>query len=314
MTHLRAQAIQNVVLMLVAAIVAVGPVCAQQTHMQEKRAEPKKMHYRLSYTPLYQFDTDLERGGSFDVHRHFLRFDVSRIIDRNWMVGLGLGFDYERWNFSGSGALAVIDPWDEIVRPGISIPIIYSTASRWRWMVVPSLEFAGASGAQAGESLSYGAVLSAAHAFNSNLMVGFGAGVFDRLDEWEAFPFVVIDWRIKDRFKICNPFTAGPVGPAGLELVYTPSDRWDLGVGGAYRSYRFRLDDSSSVADGIGEVEFLATFLRFGWRFGKGYQLDLNGGALFSGNITIDDENGNELGETDYDTSPFVGVTMRGQF
>jgi hypothetical protein len=37
-------------------------------------------------------------------------------------------------------------------------------------------------------------------------------------------------------------------------------------------------------------------------------------GALMSGSITIDDENGNELGQTDYDTAPFVGLTVKGRF
>ena len=104
------------------------------------------------------------------------------------------------------------------------------------------------------------------------------------------------------------------VGPAGLELVYTPDRSWEMGVGSAYRSYRFRMDDSSAVADGIGEVDFWAPFMRVGWRLGKYYHLDINGGALVGGSITIEDENGNELGQTDYDTAPFIGVTLKGDF
>ena len=80
------------------------------------------------------------------------------------------------------------------------------------------MDFAGASGAETGESLSYGAVLSAAYAFGPDLMVGLGAGVFERLDQSEVFPYVVIDWKINDRLRLTNPFRAGPVGPAGLEL------------------------------------------------------------------------------------------------
>lgn len=273
-----------------------------------------KTMVRFSYTPIYQFETDLDSGGSFDVQRHFLRFDVSRFIDRHWTVGLGLSLDYERWDFSGIAGLAGIDLWDEIFRPGISLPVFYSTGGKWRFGVIPSIEFAGASGAEASESLSYGAVLSAAYAVRPNLMLGLGTGLFERLDQSEAFPFVVIDWTINERLRLTNPFRAGPVGPAGLELVYAPDRSWEMGVGGAYRSYRFRLDDSSAVADGIGEVDFWAPFLRVGWRMGKHYRFDINAGAMVGGSITIEDENGNELGETDYDTAPFVGATLKGQF
>ena len=229
-------------------------------------------------------------------------------------MGLGLSFDYERWDFSGIAGLAGVDLWDEIFRPGISLPVFYSTGGKWRFGVIPSIDFAGASGAEASESLSYGAVLSAAYAVRPDLMLGLGTGIFDRLDQSEVFPFVVIDWKINDRLRLTNPFRAGPVGPAGLELVYAPDGSWEMGAGGAYRSYRFRLDDSSAVADGIGEVDFWAPFLRVGWRVGEHYRVDINGGAMLGGSITIEDENGNQLGETDYDAAPFVGLTLKGQY
>ena len=145
-------------------------------------------------------------------------------------------------------------------------------------------------------------------------LLGLGAGIFERLDQTDAFPFVVINWKINDRMRLTNPFRAGPVGPAGLELVYTPGDRWEMGIGGAYRSYRFRLDDSSVVADGIGQVDFWAPFARIGRKLGKHYRLDLNGGATFNGKIIIEDQNARHIGETDYDTAPFVGITFQGQF
>ena len=300
-------------LLLVFAAMAVPVRSDAQSTESGERGRSKTM-VRFSYTPIYQFDTDLDSGGSFDVQRHFLRFDISRFINRQWIVGLGLSLDYERWNFSDIDGLAGVDLWDEIFRPGISLPVFYSTGGKWRFGVIPSIEFAGASGAEASESLSYGAVLSAAYTFGPNLMLGLGTGIFERLDKSEVFPFVVIDWKINERLRLTNPFRAGPVGPAGLELVYSPEGGWEMGMGGAYRSYRFRLDDSSAVADGIGEVKFWAPFLRVGWRMGERYRFDINGGAMVGGSITIEDENGNELGETDYDTAPFVGVTLKGQF
>ena len=299
-------------LLVFAAIVLPGHADAQSTASGER--DRAKTGYRFSYTPIYQFETDLDSGGNFDVQRHFLRFDVSRSIDQNWRVGLGLSFDYERWDFSDIVGLAGVDLWDEIFRPGISVPVFYSTGDKWRFGIIPSIEFSGATGAEASESLSYGAVLSASYAVRPNLMLGLGFGIFERLEASDVFPFVVIDWKINKQLRLTNPFRAGPVGPAGLELVYSPNGNWEMGVGGAYRSYRFRLDDSTAVADGIGEVDFWAPFLRVGWRLGEHYRVNINGGALVGGSITIEDENGNALGDTDYDTAPFLGVTIKGQF
>ena len=270
--------------------------------------------YRFSYTSLYQFETDLDAGGKFDVQRHLLRFNMSRVVNRNWMVGLGLSFDYDHWDFGEIQGLAGVDLWDDIYRPGISLPIFYTTANRWRLAVIPSMDLAGASGADAQESISYGAIFSAARSLRPGLMLGLGVGLFERLDQGEIFPYLVIDWQITDQWKLSNPFQAGPVGPAGLELSYTGNDLWELGVGGAYRSYRFRLGDSSTVADGIGEVEFWAPFIRLGRRLGPKISLDLNAGALLSGQITIEDQDSDELGDTGYDPAPFVGVTLKGRF
>lgn len=163
-------------------------VSSQPTEAETGGKEAPKTGFHFSYTPTYQFEADLDHGGDFDVQRHFLRFDMSRFIDKHWTVGLGLSFDYERWNFSDAAILPSTGPWDEIFRPGISIPIFYSTGSNWRFGIIPSINFAGATGAEVSESLSYGTVLSAAYGFGPNLMLGLGAGIFDRLASQRYFP------------------------------------------------------------------------------------------------------------------------------
>ncbi len=145
-------------------------------------------------------------------------------------------------------------------------------------------------------------------------MLGIGAGIFERLDQFEMFPYVVINWQINEQFRLTNPFPAGPVGPAGVELVYAPVNSLEVGIGGAYRSYRFRLDDSSMVADGIADMTFWAPFLRVGWKLDEDYRFDVNTGLLMDGSLTIEDADGHELGETDFDAAPFVGVTLKGKF
>ena len=128
------------------------------------------------------------------------------------------------------------------------------------------------------------------------------------------FPFIVINWKINEQLRLSNPFRAGPAGPAGLELIYSPQRNWELGVGGAYRSYRFRLDDTSAVPNGIGENEFLAGFLRVQRKLGSKWSLDLATGALFAGELTIENSDGNGRGEDKYDTAPFVALTLEGKF
>jgi hypothetical protein len=298
-------------LLLCSAVAATGePVWGQN----KNGVRTGSYRYSFSYTPIYQFETDLDNGGSFDVSRHYVRFDVTRSFGRSLRMGLGLSYDFEKWNFRDLPTVAGATPWSSLHRPGVSLPVFYTFADSWILGITPTVEFSGESGAQIDESLIYGGIVSLAHPFSRDLFLGIGFGVFDQLEDTSFFPFVIIEWTISEQFRVTNPLRAGPAGPAGLELVYAPVDNWELGVGGAYRTYRFRLDDQSAVPDGVGENEFLVAFLRLQRKIGARLTLDLTGGALFGGELSIDNVDGDEIGSDDYDPSPFLALTFAGEF
>ncbi|KPJ77873.1 MAG: hypothetical protein AMJ54_06300 [Deltaproteobacteria bacterium SG8_13] len=281
--------------------------------LEKTNGKSPSFFYSFSYTPLYQFETDLNRSGSFDVSRHYLRFDVMRRFNRNLRAGVGLSYDFEKWDFNNLSTVAGASPWSKIHRPGISLPVFYSFADSWTLGVIPSIELAGESGARSSESLTSGAVVSLAHPFSQRLALGLGFGIFDRLEKTRIFPFILINWEINEQLRLSNPLRAGPAGPAGLELVYM-LHRWELGIGGAYRSYRFRLDDTSAAPNGVGENEFVAAFFRVQRKLGPNLALDLAAGGLFAGELTVEDSNGIKIGADEYDTSPFVALTLAGKF
>lgn len=152
----------SLLLFALALVLTAVSTQAAEPSISSKKKGPSS-GYKLSYTPIYQFNTDMDAGGKFDVQRHLIRFGTNRFINRNWMVGLGMGFDYEQWDFTQAGGLAGVDLWDEIFRTSIGIPIIYSPGNQWRFGFIPTADFAGASGAEIDESASYGAVLTAAY-------------------------------------------------------------------------------------------------------------------------------------------------------
>ena len=290
---------------------AALPIDFEPARGQEK--ENGTLSYSFSYTPIYQVETDLDRGGSFDVSRHYLRFDIMRSFKPNLRAGLGISYDFEKWNFRNLSNVAGASPWSSIHRPGVGLPVFYAFEDSWTLGVTPTVELSGESGAKADESLTYGAVASLGRTFSRNLFLGVGFGLFDRLEKTKFFPFILINWKINDQLRLSNPFRAGPAGPAGLELVYTPQN-WELGIGGAYRSYRFRLGDTSTVPNGVGENEFVAGFLRAQRKLGSNLSLDLAVGALFGGELTIENSKGDKLGADAYDTAPFVALTFAGRF
>lgn len=291
-----------------------APVQAQDKPEQEDQ-QRGSIDYSFSYTPAYLFKTDLDNGGDFDVNSHDLRLKLMLPFHRQWRVGLGLSYDYEDWNFDDLSRVAgAATPWSAIHRPAVSLPIAYTYSNDWTLSFSPTLGYSGEAGAGLNDSLVYGAVASLIHPFSRDLFFGLGVGIFNLLEETRFSPFIAVNWRITDQIRISNPFEAGPAGPAGLELVYSPTEKWELGVGGAYRSYRFRLDEDSSEPGGIGENEFLVGFLRIQRRLTKRWKLDFVGGALFEGKLSIENADGDDIQSDRYNPAPIVALTFSGQF
>lgn len=280
--------------------------------LQTQAAGPPAV--KFSYTPVYQYETDIDQGGSFSVDRHLLRLDFSNFINRQTGVGLGLHYDLENWNFKNIGSVAGATPWREVHRPTLNFSLFYAPSREWKFLVAPSVGLARTPGAKSSDSQVYGVVFSAMRSLNPDLTLGIGLGVFDRLDKVRAFPFIAIAWKINQQWQLKNPFPAGPVGPAGLELSWNPENPWEFGFGGAWRSYRFRLSEESNVPNGIGEVEFIAGFLRLSRTLSPHFSIDFSGGGLFSGSLNIDNPDGSGLGSSNFDTAPFVALTLKGQY
>ena len=96
--------------------------------------------------------------------------------------------------------------------------------------------------------------------------------------------------------------------------MYSPAEYWELALGGAYRFYRFRLENKSAVPDGIGDNKFVVAYLRVQRKLGANFSIDLAGGALFAGKLSIEDATGDNLGSDNYDPSPFLALTLAGKF
>jgi hypothetical protein len=230
------------------------------------------------------------------------------------MAGITLNYAYYDNRFALPNAFSAAAPWGDVERVGLNVPLSVRTDAGWAFVLTPSLDYFRERDADWGESLTYGAVLSAARSFGPKNRLGFGLGVYQQLEEVRAFPFLVVDWQLSERLRLNNPLPAGPTGPAGLELNYRASARWELGAGAAYRRVRFRLSEDGAFPGGIGEESGVITFLHAATRLGPTVSLDLYGGALLSGELSVEDRNGEALARHGFDSAPLLGATLRVRF
>jgi hypothetical protein len=266
----------------------------------------------LSVTPFYQGRAGLDGGGRFSAAGAITRLGVTRRLGARGFWGLTLNYDYTDYRFDDADAFGGEAPWNDVQRVGLSVPIQFVTGS-WGWLIAPSVDYFRETGADWNDALSYGAVVSGVRQFSSGRL-GLGLGVFNRLEKVKVFPFVPVDWRLSERWRLTNPLAAGPTGPAGLEAMYAFATGWEIGAGGAYRSVRFRLNDSGPAASGVGEERGIVGFLHLTRKLDPRLALDLYAGAIFDGQLKVEDSHGDTLTEADFDTAPLVGLTLSARF
>jgi hypothetical protein len=268
----------------------------------------------VSVTPVYQGKGDLDGGGDYSAWSAIVRAGVSGSIGGANRAGLTFNYDYSDYSFSNPAAFGGVAPWGVVQRYGVAAPLFFAVPDAWVLSVVPSVDVLRENGADAGESLNWGGIISATRVFGDGNRVGFGLGVFERIEKTSVFPLLLIDWKLTDRWRLVNPLTAGPTGPAGLELDYRLDSGWNVGLGAAWRTTRFRLSETGPVPNGIGEERALPVFLRATRSLGQGMSLNLYAGVITNGRLRVEDPSGNELREVDFDPAPILGATFSARF
>ena len=94
------------------------------------------------------------------------------------------------------------------------------------------------------------------------------------------------------------------------ELNYRLNPSWELGIGTAYRSVRFRLIDNGPFPSGIGEENGVIVFLHAATQISGESTLDLYGGAVLNGELQVEDSHGHDIAQQGFDTTPMFGMTL----
>lgn len=264
-------------------------------------------------TFIQQFNTDLDAGGDFSVSSIGARYNLFHSLGEGKSLGGSFGYRADSFDFGGAGGLGKADPWDTI--HSLSLTGLYGTplGGDWDLRLAPSLTLAGESSAAISDSLIYGGVFTFSRTFSESLTLGIGAGVFSELEEINGFPILAVRWEFAPGWTLQNPLRPGPTGPAGLEVSYKVDD-WDLGIGAAYRSYRFRLADDAPVSGGIGEYTSNPLFLRASRSINRSFSFDVYGGVLLGGSLKVDDSGGGGLVDSDFEAAPFAAISLTGRF
>jgi hypothetical protein len=268
-----------------------------------------------SVTPIAETNTDLDQGGEVSADGVIARFGFSSDLGGGLRAGLGFNYDYFDYTFTNPVAFDGVAPWGVLKRYGVSAPLQYRVSPEWMLGVTPSADWFREDGAQTSDALAWGAVFSAVRLFPDGNRIGLGLGVYDQIEDTSVFPFLIVDWRLGERWRLINPLPSGPTGGAGFEIDYEFGAGWSLGVGFTFRQYRFRLSENGPVPDGIGEQRGRPVFLRGTYAFSPAVALHLFAGVVTAGKLVVEDRNGNLVREDDLDNvAPLFALTLVGRF
>lgn len=268
----------------------------------------------LSVTPVYQGKGDLDGGGHYSAQSAMMRIGVLGELGRSNRASATLKYDYTDHSFSHPGRFGNAAPWNSVQRYGVSTSMSFGLDDGWSVGLAPSFDWFHENGSDAGDAFTWGGIVSASKRFENDNRLGFGMGAFDRIEETSVFPFLLVDWRIGDRWRLMNPLPAGPTGPAGLELEYRFDTGWNVGIGAAWRNARFRLRNDGAVPNGIGEERGVPVFFRATRTLDEQTSLNLYAGLVTAGQLRIEDSSGRELNRVDFDTAPLFGATYSARF
>ena len=270
----------------------------------------------VSVVGINQFNTNLNSGGNFGWSHASASLGLVNNLSPVTTVGVSVRYESEFWNWGNMQAynLGGKNPWTTILSPGVSFLYSHKLDSGWKLNAIPTIESTGEPGVELGNSLTYGAILNASKQLSPSLNLGLGTGVFRQIDTNRIFPFLVIDWKITDRWNLNNPFPGGPAGGAGLELSYAFTPQFKVSGGAAYRSYRFRLNNASAYAGGVGQNKFIPVFAKFSYAFDRTTILDFYTIANVGGSVSAIDTNGNTVLSTSYKTAPAIALNLVKRF
>lgn len=277
-------------------------------------AEPGSWQSFISISPVHQGGADIDDGGRFRAGGAIVRGGASRDLGGGVRAGIALNYDYRDYSFSRNTAFGTTAPWGTVQRYGISVPLSFALDGGWSIGIAPSVDWFKENGAKSSDSLAWGAMFSGTRQFESGNRIGLGVGVFSQIEKTSAFPFVIVDWRLNDRWRLTNPLPSGPTGPAGLEIDYRFDGGWTAGVGVAYRVNRFRLSDSGPVSNGVGEERGVPVFLRLTRNLSPQLALHLYGGVVTNGRLRVENSSGRRLQTEKFGSAPLVGLSLIGRF
>ena len=208
-----------------------------------------------------------------------------------------------------------MQPWDDVHSFRLSTPIRFTKGQNWSFFIVPTLRVTGESGADLNDSLTGGGFAGFAYRLNERLTIGPGIGIISQIeDDTSIFPVLIINWKITNTLGLETGRGIGATLGPGISLKWRMTEKWHFSLGGSYEKLRFRLDDKAETPNGIGQDTSFPVFGGVTYNLNSSARVSIIGGLELAGELQLEDHDGNELEQQDYESAIFLGFSFYFRF
>ena len=267
----------------------------------------------LTGTYEYGFDTDLDGGGQFNINNFNISGDLKQQLNQRWSVNVDANYGFTDYSFSGSTGLAGLNPWGFINRGSLGFRLNYGINQNWGIGGGPFIRFNGESGADFGESLTYGGTLGFTYARGRTFLIGAGVFLSSRLErDVLVVPGVILNWQVTPKFRISSLLTGvkTELGPR-VRLSYDLGRGFGVALTGSYEFQKFRLDDRGEAPNGIGDVKVLPVWGSIYYDITQKLRAEVYSGAGFIGRMELQNSRGKRIVREDFDPLIFIGGGLK---
>lgn len=261
---------------------------------------------------IHYLDTDVDGGGELGITRLHGSVDLRHRVESTlWLVHT-LGYDFDNYDFMGTGKLARPGLWDQIHTFRVRSQALWECAEDWTVVLGPVLTLASENDSDQNDAWTAGGIVGVDRRFHETFSAGFGVAVFSRIeDDVTVFPFVRFDWQFAEDWSLrSGHFDLGSSGGAGLEVEWRFLPRWEAAVGGQYQTRRFRLDNDGIAPDGVGSEKVVPVYARVTCSCLEHLHATVFLGMASFGELELENKSGDRISKKRYDPAPLIGLRV----
>ncbi len=254
----------------------------------------------------------MDGGGAFAVNRNHIEVGLSRLWRYDRMVSVSAGIGQDDYRFTGLAT----EPWGRLNSYRVGLFARWGLdQSNWTLFTGPSIRSHVEEGADLDDAITVAVFGGASYKFSDRLTLGPGLGVVGQLEESARyFPVVIVNWDITERLNLGTGGGMATTGGPGISLTYRLNDQWQAGLTGRYEKKRFRLNGEGPAPNGLGEHEYIPVIANITYILYPGSFLSVMLGYNTSGNMVVENENGNIIDESEYENAFSFGLVASYRF